>query len=438
MGLQNSGRRRTEKSERTLRLGAVALGLGPFLGALGGACISPSDALDLRPGGAHPSVDGGAPSTVDASKGETGIAPDDGDGGYGPLDGATAIALAEKLFRAIPDFGGGCGGANGSCHVNGTSVGMPPPWLAGPDTYKTIKTYDSKQSGILKFIVPDPTGSRLFTKGNHSGQPLDPTSTLGIAVKKWLDVEAAALVSATLPSSAPVSVVTATNVAVDLSAAGMGIAGAKITFDATVTGTLLSMTNLKLVAPASSGLHVLHPVFVQVPATGKPIEDPADNFSNVDQTTGPGTSAQLGDGLVILTGLKWAAGDKLRIEFTKAEVGTATSGDAGGAGGCKNVAGFQTLAPYFMGGNGITPNCTAACHKSGGGGDGALDLNGLVLATPDYKAACNQALTRVNLADKAKSDLILHPTGQMGNHQGGTLSNVAAYTTAVTTWLSGE
>src|SRR5438128_2221867 len=55
---------------------------------------------------------------------------DPGDGGYGPLDGATAIALAEKLFRAIPDFAGGCGGANGGCHVNGTAIGMPPTFLA--------------------------------------------------------------------------------------------------------------------------------------------------------------------------------------------------------------------------------------------------------------------------------------------------------------------
>jgi hypothetical protein len=89
-------------------------------------------------------------------------------------------------------------------------------------------------------------------------------------------------------------------------------------------------------------------------------------------------------------------------------------------------------------GQNIAPNCTAACHKTGGGGDGALDLNGLVQNPPDYTAACNQALNVVNLQNKAQSPLILHPTGQMGNHAGGTVSDVTGFTNQVMTWLSKE
>ena len=427
--LKSSRTKGATKSEHVLRFGGAHFGLllaGVSLMVTAAACGT-DDTPDLL-GGPGPARPGDAGGAQDASAVD--------DGGYGPLDGATAIALAEKLFRAIPDFSGGCGGANGSCHVNGSSVGMPPTFLAGPDQYKTIKAYDAKQSGVLKFIVADPTGSRLFTKSNHAGQPLDPSSTLGIAVKKWLDVEAAALEKATLPASAPVAIAADTNVSVDISSAGAGIAGAKITFDAKISGTLLMMTNMKLVAPAAAGVHVLHPLFVQVPAMGKQVEDPADNFSNVDQTTGPGTTVGLGNGLVILTGIKWAPTDKLAIEFTRAEPGAAAP-DAGAAGGCKNLAGFQALAPQLTG-RGQNPNCTASCHKSGGAGDGALDLNGLVLSPPDFKAACTQALTRVNLADKAKSELILHPTGGSGNHQGGVVSDPSGFTTAVMTWLNGE
>jgi hypothetical protein len=269
----------------------------------------------------------------------------------------------------------------------------------------------------------------------------DGTGNLGDQVKKWLEIEAAALTSTRLPSTDPMAVQTGagTTNTVDISKLGTGIAGAQITFSATLNGSLLSLSNVKLVAPASGGVHIVHPIFVQVPAdtTAKPLEDPADQGSNVDDSAGAGKSIALGVGTYLLTGFKWAATDKISIEFAKVESATVTAIDGGGGGGCKNVAGFQNIAGLFQG-QVVQPNCTAACHKTGGGGDGALDLNGLAMSPPDFAGACAQALTKVTLANKAQSPLILHPTGQMGNHGGGVVSDVGTFTNMVMTWLQGE
>lgn len=424
MTTQTPNSTKTTISARAIALRAGTLVVGLVV-ALATACSDSEDGLAPlvpRPVGAT-SADGGPAATIR-------------DAAIGEASHEENVALAEKLFRAIPDFTTGCGGPSGSCHITGTGDDKPPTWLAPPDMYKSIKDFDSKQTGPLKFIVPDPTQSRLFTKGQHLGQALDEKSSLGLGVKKWLDAEAAALQSARLPETVPVAITTGTNVAIDISSAGMGIAGAKITFDATITGTTLSMSNMKLVAPATTGVHVLHPIFVRVPVMGAQVEDPADNFSNLDQTVGAGGTVQLGVGTVILTGLPFSATDKLAIEFTKIEPGTVV--DSGTlATGCKNVAGFQAIAGVFKGMN-INPNCTAACHKSGGNGSGALDLDGIAGANTDYKAACNQALLRVNLTNKAQSDILLHPSGGAGNHQGGSVNDVAGYRAMVTMWMNGE
>ncbi len=383
-------------------------------------------------GGSSGAVDSG---TVDPGDGSL-LDPDGGN--------ATALKLAEKLYRELePDLKTSCGGSN--CHEGSTSA---PLWLKGPDTYLSIKTYDTSQVGDKKIIVQDTLQSRLFTKGQHTGAALvtpDGTGNLGDKVKKWLDVEAAALKGAKLPATAPIAIVGGAANAIDLSTVSGGIPGAQITFNATISGKILALSSVKLVGPAAGGIHITHPIFVQVPAdaTAKAVEDPADNGSNVDDTAGAGKSIAVGPGTFILTGFNWQATDKLQIEFAKIGAGTVAGGDAGaGGGGCKNVSGFQAIADVFRGGqvngNALTPNCTAGCHKAGGGGDGALDLNDLVGGSPNYASACAQALTKVNLTDKTKSAIILHPTGQSGNHGGGTVSDVGGYTAQINSWLAGE
>jgi hypothetical protein len=368
---------------------------------------------------------------------------DPGDGSLLDPDGgnATALKLAERLYRDLePDLKTACGG--NACHEGSTSA---PLWLQPPDSYVSIKKYDASQVGDKKLIVKDTLQSRLFTKGQHTGGALvtpDGTGNLGDKVKKWLDVEAAALAGAKLPSTTPITIVAGGANTVDLGTVPGGIAGAQITFNATISGKILALSSVKLVAPASSGIHIVHPIFVQVPAdtTAKSLEDPGDQGSNVDDAAGAGKSIAVGPGTFLLTGFNWQATDKLQVEFAKVEAGTVAGGggDGGTGGGCQNLAGFKAIEGFFKGGNGITPNCTAGCHKAGGGGDGALDLNALVTTPVDDSAACNQALTKVNKANKAQSAIILHPTGQSGNHGGGTVSDVTGYTNAVMSWLAGE
>lgn len=418
--------------------GAFALAIltaAVALGALAAvACDGTPDSLLGDNGtGAATATDAGQP-VVDPSDGSL-LDPDGGN--------ATALALAERLYRDLePQLKTSCGG--NACHEGSTSA---PLWLKGPNTYASIKTYDQSQVGEKKIIVSDTLQSRLFTKGQHTGAAMvtpDGTGNLGDKVKKWLDVEAAALKGAKLPGSDPVAIVIGATNTVDLSSVPGAVAGAKITFNATLTGKILALSAVKLVAPAGSGIHIAHPIFVQVPATAKPVEDPADNGSNVDDTAGSGKSIPIGPGTFILTGFNWQPTDKLKIEFAKIGPGTVTGGggDGGTGGGCKNVAGFQAIADVFRGGqvngNALTPNCTAGCHKAGGGGDGALDLNALVGGAPDYTAACAQALTKVDKANHARSAIILHPTGQSGNHGGGTVSDVAGFTAQIESWLSGE
>jgi len=368
--------------------------------------------------------------------------PTGGDAGDGSLldpDGgnATALALAKRLFLELePELKAKCGGS--ACHESGTNT---PLWLKPPDAYQAVRDYDKSQTGEMKLIVPDAFASRLFTKPAHAGQPMpQPDGTpnnLGDRVKHWLDVEAAALVAAKLPSTPPQVVAVGAN-AVDIGMLEMGIQGAKITFDAAIHDSLLLLTNVKLVGGPTSGVHIVHPIFVQVPADpkAKPLEDPADSGSNIDDTAGAGKTISVGPGTFVLTGFKWQTTDKLQLEFAKVGSGTITATD-GGTVGCKNVAGFQAIAGLFKG-NVVTPSCTAGCHKAGGSGDGALDLDGLVQGTADYAAACNQALTKVSLANKSKSAIRLHPCGESGSHGGGVVSDVAAYQQMIDQWLAGE
>jgi hypothetical protein len=355
--------------------------------------------------GADPSGTGSDPST-----------PGNGDstGNPGaPTDGGATFAGAEKLFRALEtNLVASCGGANGSCHVAGTST---PTWLAAPDAYASIKKYP----GI---IVKDPATSKLLTKGAHLGPALP--AALADSVKKWLTVEAEAVKATPAPTTEAFAIAAGANT-IDISKGGTGVTGAKLTFDATINGSILTLMNLKLVAPAASGVHIVHPLFITVPPTGTPAEDPADSFSNLDQTVGAGATAQLGVGTLILS--NWVAGAQLKIEFTTLASGTVV--DAGTVGGCKSLATFTANAvPALQG------NTCLNCHGApGGSGYPSLDMSQV---GKDNAKACAQALGRVNLANKAQSQIIIAATGGIAAHP---FKNApAAYTTAMLAWINNE
>lgn len=343
-------------------------------------------------------------------------------GGGGPQytggngDGGVQQAIAEKLYRDVEP---GLTKACGSCHITGANA-KGYAWLAGPDTYVTIKKYpgivtdDIYASKLESHPQNHPTASLV-----GPGMPADQALLDGVT--KWLGAEAAALQNAPLPTTDPVDV---TAGSVDLTKAG--IAGGKITWTATDLGNgLMRFANVQLVAPAGSGVHVIAPLLVMVPTMGNEITDLTN--STVDLTV-----AASGTGSIVAIDYfyNWKAGSKLRIEFQKIE--SATVADGGGMmSGCKDVATFQaSAAPQLM-------QLCVSCH--GGNNQTAtsnLDLKALT-GQVNYATACTQARLKINFQNKPASPIIATPVQKLNGHPY-QVANAQTYTNALTTWINKE
>jgi hypothetical protein len=299
----------------------------------------------------------------------------------------------------------------GPCHTQG--VGGAPLWLGPPDAYASALAFP----GI---IGPNPQTSVLVTKGRHEGPALvDPL--LGQVVQ-WLTAEAAALPGAMLPQTPAFTVAAGPN---DVDCSMAGVAGTHVTFSATISGDIVTLSNLAVVAPAATAVHVVYPIFAIVPASGAEIDD--HSFSNDDQTVAAGQTAPLGPGLLLLT--QWSTGARMKIEFTT--LATAKVVDAGTAGGCKSVATFTADAVPA-----IKANTCLNCHNKGGSGNGALDLSAIAATPENDTAACAQALTRADPLNPAQSDIILAPTGKVAAHP---FKNASQnFVTMMETWIAAE
>ena len=339
-----------------------------------------------------------------------------GSSGSSGGDGATTIPLAqqaEDLFRQLePDLTKACGGP---CHTDGTT-GSAPRWLAPPDAYVSIKAYP----GI---VVPDPDSSKLLTKGPHAGPAL--TGDLATRTRAWLSLEATLLKNAVLPTTDPFAIVSGANT-VDISKAGTGVDGTKMTFTATITGSVLTLGELHIVAPPTTAVHVAHPIFVVIPETGPEKPDPVDSFSNTDQTINPSASDPLGPGELILIG--WG-NSKMRVEFTKLEPGKVVDAGGDGGGGCKSVTTYVSSAVPA-----IQNNTCLTCHQGqNGGATAALDMTDV---GQDNARACAQALTKVNLTDKPNSTIIAAPTGKVQHPY--QVADPQGWTNAILGWIQNE
>jgi hypothetical protein len=341
-----------------------------------------------------------------------------GGGTYG-TDGGASTALAEKLYRAVePQLKMKCGT---TCHEAGTNA-KDLKWLAGPDSYVTIKKY----AGI---VVDDPDSSKLMMHpGNHPtaslvGPGTPPDANLKDAVYKWLQVEATNLQGTPLPSTDPVDPIAGS---VDLTK--VGIAGGKITWTAQNMGAFMRFTNVQVVAPVSGGVHVVSPLFVMVPTMGTSMVD--TTFSTTDMTVAAGQTSAIAP---VYYFYNWQNGSKLRIEFQKIESATGGGGMDGGAqSGCKDVATFQSSAvPQLQ-------QCLG-CHAGNNAqATNALDLKALS-GQVNYATACGQARFKINFNNKAASPVITTPRDKLNNHPfqvpGG---NAQAYTNGLTTWINKE
>jgi hypothetical protein len=400
-------------------------------GALLLACISTPDGNQLK---ARAAAAGG---DVPPHTGPTGRDR----GAHTPDMDPNANASPESLFRGLEaDLKTRCGNA---CHERGETGGAPT-WLAPPDAYASIRAYDARQSSEnLKLVTFHATASRLFTKGNHLGPALEPTSPLGKQVEAWIQKEADAsmpIVGEGAPVMSDATVVKDGEGTLDLRRAGP-IDRATLTFTATLDGGMLQLADLTVTAGPESGVHLKHPVFLALSNTDananptaeaadpivKPAVDPTDAFAAVDMTVGAGQSSPLGGGTLVWAG--WTPGSKLAVRFGTIErVATQMI-----AGGCKNVSKFQLISDVFTGGASL--NCVS-CHAGTGTGVSALDLSGL-LPPQDYATACAKVLASVDLERKAESPLLEAVSGVMP-HSAGQVANIKAFTATVGIWLGSE
>jgi hypothetical protein len=395
-----------------IRVTALTIGLAVGLVGAIGACSSDDAASKL-------SGRGGSSGGTSGSSGSSG-----GDGDGGPATNPGGPPPEELLFRAVePDFKQKCGNA---CHELATYKPTPPAFLAGPDAYKSIKA----QPGA---IVADYYQSVLLQKGPHAGPAIGDDPTFEAKVIEWLKMESIAIQAIKKPSTDPVALVSGPN-DIDMCKGGTGtgacvggLAGVHLKFDASLVGGILSMNNIKVVAPASIDVHVYKPKLYKVLA--KPnadmqteIVDGSDSFSNTDQTVPGGAETVLNPGSALITSDGWTpfdfASDKLRIEVEKLEQGKVTIIMA--APTCKNVPNFTAnVLPSLKGAaGGFNLTCTN-CHANG--------LAGLSLNGQDQTVVCNQVLAKLNAADITKSLIITHLAAN-GGHGGGAITDTAGWT----------
>ncbi len=321
----------------------------------------------------------------------------------------------EAKFRAVEaELQGNC--AKG-CHDAG--AGNAPTFLAPPDAYKSIKA----QNGI---VVRDVYTSTILTKGAHAGPALNQNVELEKKVVEWLEAEAIVIQSQKLPTTPPFTVNAGSN-EVDLSpAATGGLTGVKMKFDAALVGNMLSLSKIALVVPVGPDVHVLHPRFVRVLPQPKEdgsvdVADPADSFSNSDQTIPNGKETALSPGSVLFSSEDWRpfdlAADKLRIEATKLEPGKISVVQP--AATCKNVQGFaDNVLPGIRGQQTSVGNNCQGCHGQG--------LGGLNLNSNDNGLICQQVLQKLNQGNLAQSLIVTKVTGGMA-HNGGTVPDANAW-----------
>ena len=321
----------------------------------------------------------------------------------------------EAAFRAVEaDLQKNCGK---TCHDTGAYVPPAPTFLAAPDAYKSIKAHP----GI---VVRDVYASALLTKGPHAGPAVSSDPEFEKKVVAWREAEAIAIQSQALPTTPPTTIVAGPN-DIDLTPACVGgLTGVHLKFDAAIVGSMLSLTKMMLVAPAGQDVHILQPRFVRVLPAPKEdgsseVVDPADSFSNSDQTIPGGQETPLAPGSVYFSAESWRpfdmAKDKIRIEVTKLEPGKVAV--IANAATCKNVQGFaQNVLPSMRGqAGGFNLNCANAnCH--GNAAIGNINLSG-----NDNNLICQQVLGKLNQANIGQSLIVTKPTG--ANHGGGQLTN---------------
>jgi hypothetical protein len=339
-----------------------------------------------------------------------------GEGDDGSRDmGADAVS---RFYTEVqPILTPACGGCHG---VTGTQA--PAFMLAQPDLLQNLLGYP----GI---VGSTPESSRLYMKGLHEGPAFTPEQAP--VIRSWIELynanrpmtDAGATAA---PSIMPFAPMMGQTNSIDLAPLNASLTGIKITFTPSMVGTSLELANIKVVAPATTGVHIVHPLFVTWDQNLSPTPDPVDSFSALDQTVYAGQTAALGPGTLFLP--NFASTSLVNIVFTTVEPKAGT-GDMGTVSGCKAVAMFVANVKPLLQAN----TCSTNCHV------GANPTAGLKFdATPD-STLCANALSEVDKTTPQNSRLVTKPNPAVADgHPLKIQNNYAAYQTAVINWINAE
>ncbi len=357
-----------------------------------------------------------------AASGCLGSALGNGDGGAGGGPGGpggpadmTPDIVGQFYSQVAPILTPACGGCHGM-----TGTNAPAFMLAQPDMLKNLLSYP----GI---IGSTPEKSRLYMKGQHEGPAFTPDQAP--IISNWITFYNANRPMTdggdAKPTIAPFTPsMTATNT-IDLSALDATLAGVKLTFTAKMVGTSIELQNLKLVAPATTGVHVTHPLFVIWDQNLNPTPDPVDSFSNLDETVYAGQTAALGPGTLLMP--NFASGDLLNVVFTLIEP-KAGGTDGGTVTGCKALTMFVNNVKPLLQQNTCTTNCHVGTQPTAG-----LKMD----ATPD-STLCQNLLGEINTTTPASSPLLLQPDPAQNNGHPQKINPFTNFQTAVTNWINAE
>lgn len=333
--------------------------------------------------------------------------------------------------RVQPEISKSC-----SCHY--TKQMDILPFLDNPNEpdkdYAKITGYSS-----AKFLTAVPEQSLLLTKGKHQGPAFNDVQFL--AVRGWLDVEAT---TRGLGKGSP------TTPSVPIRDGDYFLAIDKFTKDplskitftmkASTTGTnAFVVSNLQITAGPSTGIKLKHPRFVFITAAGT-TPDTSDALQTVDLTVMQNMTAALGSGTLRLTGVP-ASAARVAMAF---ESITPTVPDAPPP-VCKSFPMFQTGVLNTLKACALQCHSPTATDKSAGSANGAFNMAAsLGMDQTALASLCIYTLSRVSLADIAKSPLIRQPQpvtlGGTSNHpyKFSTDATSNMFQMAVTTWAMAE
>jgi hypothetical protein len=198
-------------------------------------------------------------------------------------------------------------------------------------------------------------------KGSHEGPALTAVDkpVVGDWIKLWNATRPKVLDGGTgKPTVMPFAPTMGANT-IDLSVLDTTLGGQKITFNASMVGSQLHLSNINVVAAPGMGVHLVHPLWVTWDATMTPTPDPVDSFSNLDETVLGGDSKTMGPGTLFLP--NFATTMMVNLVFATIEPKGGSSDGGTGTLGCKNVASWTTNTK---------PPLMASCTSCHGGGNG--------------------------------------------------------------------